>query len=169
MTARHFILALAGVAAFAIPYAASAQPDQRLPDDGGQPNYAQPQADYGGAPNYAPPPQGGYGGGPNYSQPPAGYDSGERPGSDWGRRFPGYPEFREREAHIRDRIWRSVREDMIAPEDAHGLMEQLHHIQWEEQREFQDLGWNLPDSMRQRIHFELEQLDHQIDQMRQER
>jgi hypothetical protein len=146
MSTKHFILGLASVAALAIPYAASAQPDYRQPDYGGQPNYGQPQGDYD-----------------------RGYDRGEDHGRDWDRRFPGYPEFRDREGRLRELIWRSVREDMIAPDDARELMEQLRRIQWHEQHAFQEHGWNLPDDDRQRIHFELEQLDHQIDQMRQER
>jgi hypothetical protein len=141
MRTRHFILGLASVAALAIPYAASAQPDYRQPGYGGQPGYGQPHGDYD-----------------------RGWD-GDR---EWGQRFQGYPEFREREEHIERLIWRSVREDMITPDDARELMEQMHRIQWHEQHLFQKFGWRLPDEARGRIHFELEQLDHQIDQMRQE-
>lgn len=147
MIARKFILGFAGVVALAIPYAASAQQ-----------YYAQPY--YGGQPNY--------GGQPYYGQPRGDYYDRGR-GWGWGQRFPGYPEFRGPEAHIRREIQEAVREDMIAPDDARELMEQLRRIQWGEQREFQAHGWNLPDDDRQRIRDELDQLDRQVDQIRQER
>ena len=133
MNAKTLILGLAGAAALAFPYAASAQ------QYCAQPYYGQPQGDY----------------------------SRVR-GEGWGRRFPGYPEFRGEEAHIRREIWESVREDMIAPDDGRDLMQQLRQVQWREQRDFQFHGWSLPDDDRQRIRFELDQLDRQVDQIRQE-
>ena len=147
MITRHLILGLAGVAALALPYAASAQQDYRQPDYGAQPGDGQP----------------------GYGQPPGGdYDRGYDRDREGDRRFPGFPEFREREEYIRRLIWGSVREDMISPDDGRELMEQLRRIQRHEQRAFQEHGWRLSDDDRQRIRFELEQLDHQIDQMRRE-
>lgn len=137
MIAKRLILGFAGVAALALPYAASAQQYYGQPYYS-QPSYGQPQGDY--------------------------HDRGWG----WRRSFPGYPEFRGEEEHIRREIWESVREDMIEPDDARELMQQLKQIQWHEQREFQVHGWNLPDDDRQRIRFELDQLDRQVDQIREE-
>lgn len=139
MIAKKFILGIVGVAALAVPFAASAQQYYGQPNYGGQPYYGQPQGDYYG--------HGGWG---------------------WGRRFPGYPEFRGQEEHIRREIREAVRDDMIAPDDARDLFGQLRQVQWHEQREFQVHGWNLPDDDRQRLRFELGQLDRTVDQIRQE-
>jgi hypothetical protein len=140
MIAKKFILGIAGVAALAVPFAASAQQYYGQPSYGGQPYYGQPQGDY--------------------------YNRGW--GWGWGHRFPGYPEFRGPEEHIRREIREAVRDDMIAPDDARDLFGQLRQIQWHEQRVFERFGWNAPDEARGRIRFELGQLDRQVDQIRQE-
>lgn len=161
MRTRRFILGLGAAAALAIPYAASAQQYGQPYGQGQQYPQGQPY------PEGQQRPQGEYPQGqPYYGQRQGDYDSNR--GQAWGRRFPGYPEFRGEEQHIRREIWESQREDMIEPDDARDLMQQLRQIQWHEQREFQVHGWNLPDDDRQRIRFELDQLDHQVDQIRQE-
>ena len=84
------------------------------------------------------------------------------------RSWPGYPEFRGQEAHIRDEIRAAVREDLIAPDDARDLMAQLHDIHHWEYREFQAHGWRLPYDDGARIHDRLARLDHQVDEIRDE-
>ena len=92
----------------------------------------------------------------------------DRGGDDEWRAWPGYPEFRGQEAHIREAIRDGVREDMIEPDDAHGLMDQLRDIHRWEYREFQAHGWQLPYDDGARIHDRLVQLDRQVDQIREE-
>lgn len=114
---------------------------------------------------------------PYYGRPYGGYDQPEHGGShgdyydrSYGRRygFQGYPEFRSIEDHIRQEIRDSVREDMIEPDDARDLMNQLQQIRYQEQREFQVHGWRLPDDDRARIRDRLDRLDHLVDQIRDE-
>jgi hypothetical protein len=82
--------------------------------------------------------------------------------------FPGYPEFRGEEMHIRREIQEAVRDDMIDPDDAADLFAQLRRIQAREAREFSFHGWYLPDDDRRSIRAELDQLDHTVDQVREE-
>ena len=87
--------------------------------------------------------------------------------AEW-RDWPGYPEFRGLEAHIRDEIHDGVREDLIEPDDAHDLMDQLRDIRRWEYREYQEHGWQLPYDDGARIHDRLATLDRQVDQVRSE-
>jgi hypothetical protein len=98
-------------------------------------------------------------------QPRGDYDQGE--GGGWfGSGV--YPEFKRIEAHIRGEIRQALREDMIEPDDARDLIGQLRQIQWQERREFRVHGWNLPEDDRERLRDQLGQLDHQVDQIRNE-
>jgi hypothetical protein len=103
---------------------------------------------------------GGFGGG--YGDYGRGY------GYQQQRAFPGYPEFRGEEAHIRREIIEAVREDMIERDDAADLFGELRRIQGREGREFGVHGWDLPDDDRRAIRAELDQLDHNIDEIRDE-
>ena len=143
MTPKKMMLFAIGAASLALPAIAAAQPYD-------QPSYGRP---YGG---YEQP---GYGG------PRGDYD---RSYGRWYGGFQGYPEFRGIESHIRQEIRQSVREEMIEPDDARDLMNQLQQIRYQEQREFQVHGWRLPDDDRQRIHERLDRLDHLVDQIRDE-
>ena len=87
---------------------------------------------------------------------------------DQGRRWGGYPEFRDIENHIRREIQEGVREDLLERDDARDLMGQLRDIQMQEAREFRVHGWSLPDDDRYRIRARLEQLDRLVDQTRDE-
>lgn len=135
-------LALLGAAAIAAPGAATAQPFYG-------PAYGQTQyTQYYGQPR-----------------------NDNAPRGDWyaGRsRFAGYPEFRGIEEHIRREIQSGVREDLIEPEDARDLMNQLRDIQNWEAREFRIHGWNLPGDDRYRLRSRLDQLDRLVDQIRDE-
>ena len=100
-----------------------------------------------------------------------GYGRGHERGGDYygGRRgFPGYPEFRGIEAHIRGEIRDGLREDLIEPDDARDLFAQLSGIRQQEAREFRVHGWNLPGDDRYRIRARLDQLDHLVDRIRAE-
>ena len=130
---------LAAMAVASLPGAAWAQQNY------GQPEYRQPQ--YEGQRDY---------------EHPAG-DYGARHG-----RFPGYPQFRDLEAHIRGEIAQAVRDDMIEREGASELMGELRDIQAQEAREFRVHRWNLPNDDDQRIRDRLDELDRQVDQMRDE-
>jgi hypothetical protein len=143
-----------GVAALALPIAAQAQSYGGY----GQGGYGQ------GGPGYG---QGGYG----YGQGYGGYGGrgdyyGGRGGGYGG--FSGYPEFRGIENHIRSEIIQAVRFDMIERDDASDLMNQLRQIQMWERREFSYHGWNLPPDDRERIRNALDQLDHEVDRIRDE-
>lgn len=107
---------------------------------------------------------GGYGGpyNPYYGQPRGDYS--ER----WRGRFPGYPEFRGIEAHIRREIQDGLRQDLIEPDDARDLFGQLRRIQAQEAREFSVHGWDLPEDDRYRLRSELQQLDARVDEIRNE-
>lgn len=99
------------------------------------------------------------------AQPVAWDDGGWRDeAGDW----PGYPQFRGLEAHIRDEIHDGVREDLIAPDDAHDLMDQLRDIRRWERRAFQTYGWRLPYDDGARIQARLVRLDRQVDAIRAE-
>lgn len=125
--------------------------------------------DYRPAP---PPPQRVEWDGRGYAAPPP----PQPPRADWDdrgydeewRSWPGYPEFRGQEAHIRNQIREDVREDMIAPDDARDLMDQLRDVHRWEYREFQNHGWRLPYDDGARIHDRLARLDHQVDEIRDE-
>ena len=161
------------VAALAVPAVVSAQQSYGQQPYGGQP-YAPPPA---GQPNYGQPdnPQTGpqsYGQGP-YEQGPGAQAPG---GPGYGPPMQGdqamsrhtqpsvYPEFRPIEKHIRHQIRMAMRSNMLAPADAHGMMAQLHRIQAEEMREYQEHGLNLPPRAQARIQGELTQLAQAVDQ-----
>lgn len=143
MKPKKMMLLAIGAASLALPAVAAAQQYD-------QPSYGRP---YGG-----------------YDQPDYGGSRGDYYDRDNGRRygFQGYPEFRGVEDHIRQEIRDSVREDMIEPDDARDLMNQLQQIRYQEQREFQVHGWRLPDDDRARIRDRLDHLDHLVDQIRDE-
>lgn len=155
MTPKNIMLLAVGAAALMFPAAASAQqtygqPEYRQPQNETQRNYGQPeyrQSQYEGQRTYG------------------------RPNGDYGARrgrFTGYPQFRGIEAHIRGEITEAVRDDMIERRDARDLMGQLRDIQMQEAREFRSHGWNLPGDDQQRIRARLAELDHQVDQIRNE-
>lgn len=79
-----------------------------------------------------------------------------------------YPQFRGIEQHIRAEIYSSVRDDMIARDDAQNLLAQLQSIQNNELREFRVHGRNLPYDDQRRIQQQLSELDQLVDQTRQE-
>ena len=111
--------------------------------------------------------QGGYGGYNNgYAQPTYPRSSGDYYSSrqTWGV----YPQFRGIEQHIRTEIYSSVRDDMIARDDAQELLGQLRSIQNEELREYRVHHRNLPYDDQQRIQGRLNQLDQLVDQTRDE-
>ena len=139
MNPKKTLLLVLGAAALTLPAAASAQ------------QY------YNSQPGYS---------GPQYGQSYYGQPHGDYQRRSGRYRFAGYPEFRGIEAHIRQEIWESVREDMIEPEDARDLTSQLRDIQIEEAHEFGVHGWNLPDDDRARIDDQLTQLDQLVDQTR---
>lgn len=142
---KQTLLATIGAASLALPAAASAQ-GYWAQGYYGQGQYAQ-----------------GYGGG--YYAPRGDYRGDYYDG---GRRFPGYPEFRGIEDHIRREIQEGVREDLIEREDARDLFGQLREIQMQEAREFRVHGWRLPDGDRYQIRARLNDLDRLVDQVRAE-
>lgn len=89
-------------------------------------------------------------------------------GYQYGRGFPGYPEFRDEEMHIRREINESVQDDMIEPDDASDLYGQLNRVRAREAHEFGVHGWNLPDDDRMAIRSDLDHLDRLVDQIRDE-
>lgn len=97
-----------------------------------------------------------------YGQPRGDYDGR------WRGRFNGYPEFRGIEDHIRREIQEGVRDDLIEREDARDLFAQLRDIQQQEAREFRVHGWNLPPDDRYRLRSQLQQLDAEVDEIRNE-
>ncbi len=93
-----------------------------------------------------------------------------QPGGDYNaysyRGFGGYPEFRGVEQHIRSEIQQLVREQSIEPDDGRALFGQLRRVQDHERHEFRFHAWNLPEDDRASIRSELDQLDHQVDRLR---
>jgi len=141
MTPRIVILLAAGAAALAAPAAALAQQYGDRPySDQQRGEYGQHSGDYG------------------------------QPRGDWGwnryRSFPGYPEFRGLESHIRGEIHQGLLDDTLDREGANDLLAQLQQVRYDEAREFRAHGWNLPYDDRMRIQSELQQLDAQVDQTR---
>lgn len=82
------------------------------------------------------------------------------------RGAPGYPEFRDREDHIRFLIRDGVRDDLIERDDARDLLEQLRDIRREEAREHQIHGARLPRDDYERISGRLARLDRLVDDIR---
>ena len=108
----------------------------------------------------------GYGGASGYHD----HDSYDQPRGDYAQsRYPprAYREFRPLEAHITQEIRASARAGDIEPDDARDLMDRLRQIQAREMRE-QFHGWNLPDDDRESIRGQLETLDQQVDEIRDE-
>ena len=101
-----------------------------------------------------------------------GYDRYEdRSRGDYYRQRPtysSYPQFRGLEQHIRSEIQSGLRDDLIAPDDARDLLNQLRQIQYQEAREYRVHGWNLPRDDDQRIRQQLNELDRTVDETRQE-
>ena len=80
----------------------------------------------------------------------------------------GYPEFSDRETRLRGLIEGGVRDGLVRPDDARDLMHQLGDIQIQEASEYRNHGGDIPYDDRQRILSKLDQLDRQVDRMRQE-
>lgn len=95
-----------------------------------------------------------------YAQPRGDYEGS------WRGRFSGYPEFRGLKDHIRREIQSGLRNGLMDPEDARDLFGQLRDIQQQETREFQVHGWNLPAGDRYRLRSQLQRLDSEVDEMR---
>jgi hypothetical protein len=140
------MLAIAS-AALAVPLAGFAQSY-----DQGYPQYPNSQSPYG-QPGYGP---------PGYDQPRGDFRH-ERHGHSGV-----YPQFRAIERHIQHEIEAGVRDDMLAPDDAHDLMSDLRAIQYEEMREYRVHGWTLPYDDQARIQAGLSRLDHRVDETRDE-
>lgn len=96
---------------------------------------------------------------PNYDPPRGDYGWRDRDGD---RGFDGYPEFRGIKQHIR----RELNDADISPREAEYFMGELRRIQWQEQREFREHGWRLPESDRYEIRYQLQQLDARVDRAR---
>ena len=141
MTFKTLLLAAMGAATLAIPAAAAAQSYYGY---SGNSYYPQSQ------------PYGWNRGGDYYGGRDGGYGN--------GRRFPGYPEFRGAEDHIRREVWDALREGSIDRDDARDLMRRLDGVRAQEAREFQVHGWNLPYDDRMRIRAQLDRLDRIVDQ-----
>ena len=137
-----------GAALFTIPVAATAQQYYGQRDDT-QNQYARPAYDQ-----------------PGYSR----YSGGTRRGDYYNPRtsYGSYPQFRGIEAHIRREIQSGLRDDLLAPDDARDLLNQLRQIQYQEAREYRVHGWNLPSDDEQRIREQLTELDKTVDETRQE-
>jgi hypothetical protein len=138
MTPKTLILLAAGAAALALPAAVQAQPYW-----GG--GYSQPAY----RPSYDP---------PRHEMPRGDY--GWRGDDDRG--FDGYPEFRGLKQHIR----RELGDADISPRQAEYVLGELRRIQWQEQREFREHGWRLPERERYEIRSRLQQLDARVDRAR---
>jgi hypothetical protein len=102
------------------------------------------------------------------SAPPAVRDWDDDRYDDEWRGSRGYPEFRDQEQRIRLTVRDSVREDMILPDDARDLMDQLREIRRLEARDFQTFGWRLPWHERREIQSRLNGLERRIDEIRNE-
>jgi len=83
-----------------------------------------------------------------------------------GHGFQDYPEFRGEIAHIRGEIREGINEGWLDDGQARQVRWRLQQVQYREAREFRFHGWNLPDSDREQIRSDLDQLDHWVDQVR---
>jgi hypothetical protein len=81
-------------------------------------------------------------------------------------RSQGDPELAGVEARIRQAIREGVQDDLIQRDDARDLERQLQDIQSREQREYQREGYRLSDYDRRMFRSELNQLDRQVDDIR---
>jgi len=90
--------------------------------------------------------------------------------ADWDdrdRRSEGvYPQFQDREDHIRHEIMDLAHEGAIDWDHARGLLGRLEDIQGQERREFSFHGWDLPYDDQARIDAQLDQLDRRVDWIR---
>jgi hypothetical protein len=84
----------------------------------------------------------------------------------YGYGFSGYPQFRDEKAHIRAEIRQGLDEGWLDQGDAGRLYSQLRWVQQREAREFREHGWSLPSWDQQAIRSNLDQIDHQVDQAR---
>jgi len=92
-----------------------------------------------------------------------GYDAPRyTPQGDYYGRLEGYPEFRGLEQHLR----REIADRDLPPWQAERFRDELRRIQWQEQREFREHGWRLPDGDRYEIRSRLQQLDARVDRAR---
>jgi hypothetical protein len=82
--------------------------------------------------------------------------------------FDGYPEFRGQEARIRAAIADGVRDDDIDRADAADLYAQLNGIRAQESRTYRLHGWNLSYGDRASLRSQLDQLDREVDRIRNE-
>jgi hypothetical protein len=128
---------------------------------------------YGRPVDYRPPPQPAV----VYAPPPPQVVYAPAPRGDWDDRYyddefrnaPGYPDFRDREDHIRSLIRDGVRGDRIERDGAREMLEQLRDIRREEARQYQIHGSRLPRDDYERISNRLARLDHRVDEVRHER
>lgn len=102
--------------------------------------------------------------------------SAQQWGGDYGARwnnpgryaFRGYPEFRGEKAHIRSEIREGLEEGWLDEDQAQNLTQELWQVQQQESREFRVHGWSLPYQDRAAIRSSLDELDHSIDEARDE-
>jgi len=80
--------------------------------------------------------------------------------------FQDYPEFRGEIAHVRSEIRQGLNEGWLDDGQARQLSWRLRQVQSREASEFRYHGWNLPDDDRAQIRASLDQLDHWVDQAR---
>jgi hypothetical protein len=80
--------------------------------------------------------------------------------------FQDYPEFRGEIAHIRGEIRQGINEGWLQGDQARQLGWRLRQVQYREAREFRYHGWDLPADDRAQIRSDLNQLDHWVDQVR---
>jgi hypothetical protein len=104
---------------------------------------------------------------------PVEYRAPDRDRGDWDRAEfldgPGYAEFRDMEAHIRDDIRAGFREGSLRRDDAQDLMARLRDIRADEVRFYHDDGDRLRHDDRQRLRMRLRDLDRRVDDLRHRR
>jgi hypothetical protein len=84
----------------------------------------------------------------------------------YGYGFAGYPQFRDEKAHIRAEIRQGLDEGWLDQGEASRLFSQLRGVQQRETREFREHGWSLPSWDQRAIRSNLDQVDRQVDQAR---
>ena len=97
-----------------------------------------------------------------------GGDYGGRWGDEQRYAFRDYPEFRGEIVHLQSEVREGVEEGWLDDDQARAMGWRLRRIQQREAGEFREHGWNLPDGDRDEIRRRLDDLDRQIDQLRDE-
>jgi hypothetical protein len=77
-----------------------------------------------------------------------------------------YPEFRGEVAHIRSEVRQGLNQGWLDYDQAREMNGELRDVQRREASEYRFHGWRLPDDDRQAIRAQLDRLDHEIDQAR---